>query len=38
MALNGAVLSTVDNGGPSKTELSLSQKGIRWQVHSDARV
>ena len=28
MALNGAVLSTVQNGGPERTELSLSQKGF----------
>ena len=26
MALNGSILSTVQNGGPERTELSLSQK------------
>ena len=37
VALNGSVLSTLPEGGPSKTELSLSQKGICRQVHSDAK-
>ena len=38
VALPGPVLSTMHDGGPTGTELSLSQKGICRQVHSDAKV
>ena len=38
VALNGSILSTLPDGGPNKTELSLSQKDICRRVRSDTEI
>ena len=37
VALNGSVLPTLPDGGPTCTVQSLSQKDVRWQAYSDAK-